>query len=67
VTVSANSRYTVVVKDKLGEGNDAARDFSCKVQCTNDHQIIVERSMYFNYREGWPGYGWTGGHDVIGY
>jgi hypothetical protein len=23
--------------------------------------------MYFNYRAGWPGYGWTGGHDLLAY
>jgi hypothetical protein len=55
------SRRTVRVKDLLGEGNDPSHDFSCKVQTTNDQNIIVERPMYFNY-----GGAWTGGHDVMG-
>ena len=66
LTVSGNSRSTVVVKNKLGEGNDAAHDFSAKVECTNGQQIIAERPMYFNYRAGEPGYSWQGGHDVVG-
>ena len=32
VTVPANTRSTVVVKSTLGEANDAAHDFSCKVE-----------------------------------
>jgi hypothetical protein len=32
VTVPAHSRATVAVKDALGEGDDAAHDFSCRVQ-----------------------------------
>ena len=56
-----NSRSTVGVKDKLGRGNDAAHDFSAKVECTNGQSIIAERPMYFNYKGVW-----TGGHDVVG-
>jgi len=61
LTVIRNSRSTVVVKDKLGEGNDDAHDFSVKVECTNNQNIIAERPMYFNYNGIWPG-----GHDVVG-
>jgi hypothetical protein len=60
--VPANSRVTVNTKDKLGQGDDAAHDFSAKVECTNDLQISVERPMYFNYKGAW-----TGGHDVAGF
>jgi 2',3'-cyclic-nucleotide 2'-phosphodiesterase (5'-nucleotidase family) len=60
-TVAKNSRFTVNVKDKLGEGDDAAHDFSAKVECPNGEQIIVERPMYFNYKGEW-----TGGSDVVG-
>ena len=66
LTVPANSRSTVRVKDKLGEANDAAHDFSSKVECTNGQQIIAERPMYFNY-QGAGGLNWTGGHDVVGF
>jgi len=59
--VPKNSRYTVRVKDTLGEGNDAAHDFSAKVECFNDLPVLVERPMYFNYKEMW-----TGGSDVVG-
>ena len=62
VTVKAHSRYTIKVKDVLGEANDAAHDFSARVTANNGTQIIVERPMYFNY-----GPGWSGGHCVIGY
>jgi hypothetical protein len=61
LTVAAHSRSTVVVKDKLGEANDSAHDFSAKVECTNGQAIIAERPMYFNYNGVW-----TGGHDVVG-
>jgi hypothetical protein len=68
VTVAHNSRYTVVVKDTLGSGEDAAHDFSAKVYSTSlDYDdIIVERPMYFNYRST-TGAFITGGHDVVGY
>ncbi len=59
--VPKNSRYTVRVKDTLGEGDDAAHDFSAKVECFNDLPILVERPMYFNYKGMW-----TGGSDVVG-
>jgi virginiamycin B lyase len=65
LTVVKHSRYTVKVKDKLGEANDAAHDFSAKVSCTNGQKIIAERPMYFNY-QGYTQLNWTGGHDVIG-
>jgi FtsP/CotA-like multicopper oxidase with cupredoxin domain len=60
-TVGANTRYTISPRDKLGTGEDAAFDFSARVECTNDQQIVVERPMYFNYKGAW-----TGGHDVVG-
>ncbi|MFH1149575.1 MAG: hypothetical protein V1748_03785 [Actinomycetota bacterium] len=49
LTVKKHSRSTVKVKDRLGEGNDPAHDFSSKVECTNGQEIIVERPMYFKY------------------
>src|SRR5450756_530829 len=61
LTVAKHSRSTVVVKDKLGEGDDAAHDFSAKVESVNGVPIIAERPMYFNYKGVW-----TGGHDVVG-
>ena len=61
LTVPGDSRETVVVKNTLGEGNDAAHDFSAKVETTNDTAIVAERPMYFNYNGKW-----SGGHDVIG-
>jgi IPT/TIG domain len=61
LSVKKNSRSTVKVKDILGEGDDAAHDFSSRVECTNGQQIIAERPMYFDYN------GWTGGHDVVGF
>lgn len=60
LTVSKHSRETVVVKDRLGEGDDPAHDFSALVETTNNVPIVAERPMYFDYN------GWTGGHDVMG-
>ena len=51
-----------MVRDKLGIADDAAHDFSAKVECTNGGSIIAERPMYFNYKGVW-----TGGHDVAGF
>ncbi|MBU4173994.1 MAG: hypothetical protein KKB90_09415 [Actinobacteria bacterium] len=62
VTVGARYRSTVFVPDTLGVGDDAAHDFSCKVECFNNKTIIVERPMYFNYNGVW-----TGGSDVVGF
>ena len=45
----------------LGEDDDAAHDFSAKVETTNGTEIIAERPMYFAYRGAW-----TGGHVVVG-
>ena len=56
-TVPLESRFTVNVKDVLGEGVDN----SALVETTNAVNIVVERPMYFNYRSIW-----TGGHDVVG-
>ena len=61
VSVPRASRFTIAPKDKLGEGDDAAHDFSAVVRCTNGRRIVVERPIYFNYRGVW-----SGGHDVVG-
>jgi hypothetical protein len=61
LTVAKHSRTTVNVKDILGEGDDAAHDWSAKVETTNGQDIICERPMYFDYHEGR-----TGGSCVMG-
>ncbi len=61
LTVPKNSRATVIPKAKLGSADDAAHDFSAKIECINGQQIIAERPMYFNYNGVW-----NGGHDVFG-
>ena len=60
VTVPAASRLTISPKDRLGEGDDVAHDFSTRIACTNGRKIIAERPMYFDYK------GCTGGSDVVG-
>ena len=60
LSVPAASRVTVAAKDKLGEGDNAAHDFSSVVECTNGQKIIAERPMYFIYN------GWSGGSVVVG-
>jgi hypothetical protein len=59
VAVPPGSRATVIPRNRLGTGDDAAHDFSTVVSA--DQQIIVERPMYFDY-----GGAWTGGSDVMG-
>jgi hypothetical protein len=61
ITVGASSRGTVHPSDVLGTGDDAAHDFSAKVECTNGQTIVAERPMYFDFQ------GWTGGSCVVGY
>lgn len=58
--VGANSRWTLDVRHALGTGVDAA------VVVKSTMPIVAERPMYFSYKQGAPGYGWTGGHDVVG-
>jgi len=64
-TVPEGSRYTVAVKAFLGQGNDAAHDFSAVVTSTNGAPIIAERPMYFSYTSS-AGVLITGGSDVMG-
>ncbi|MFH1148872.1 MAG: YncE family protein [Actinomycetota bacterium] len=59
--VGPHSRFTAHPAGIIGVGDDAAHDFSAKVECTNGQQIVVERPTYFNYQGKW-----TGGHDVVG-
>jgi IPT/TIG domain/Photosynthesis system II assembly factor YCF48/Family of unknown function (DUF5719) len=59
LTVPPTTRTTVNPRDVLGEGDDTAHDFSCRVQSTE--KIVAERPMYFDYQAMWPG-----GDDVMG-
>ncbi len=49
LTVGPNTRRTIEVKQTLGEGNDAAHDFSATVEAQGGATIVAERPMYFNY------------------
>ena len=55
MNVPATSRQTVKVNDVVGEGNDV----SAVIDSTSP--VLIERPMYFNYREKW-----TGGHVAMG-
>jgi len=61
LTVAGESRFTVPVGAVLGVGDDAAHDFSARVESTNGINIICERPMYFLYNGAW-----SGGHCVTG-
>ncbi|MHB8896204.1 MAG: multicopper oxidase family protein [Candidatus Geothermincolia bacterium] len=61
IAVAPYTRFTITVKDILGEGDDVAHDFSAKVESTNGIQFVAERVMYFNYKGKW-----TGGSAVVG-
>ncbi len=58
--VPVGIRYTLRVKDVLGEGNGPAYDFSGYALSTEYNPLVAERSMYFNYG------GKDGGHCVVG-
>ncbi len=64
-TVSALSRSTVSVNSEIGTGDSESYDVSVMVESVDGLGIVVERPMYFSY-QGTGGWGWTGGHDVIG-
>ncbi|MBU1944835.1 MAG: hypothetical protein KKE36_14315 [Actinobacteria bacterium] len=58
-TVGAHSRATFKTVDQVGPDRDVALHLS------SDTPVVAERPMYFDYR--WDaGYGWDGGHDVLG-
>ena len=61
VAVPKNTRSTINPVSTLGSADDAAHDFSTKVESLNKVQVIVERPMYFNYKGVW-----TGGSDAVG-
>ena len=54
--VAAHSRYTVMVNFDAGE------DKAVSAKLSSDQPIIVERPMYFNFRDAWDG-----GHCVMGF
>ncbi|MHB8780197.1 MAG: TolB family protein [Candidatus Geothermincolia bacterium] len=62
--VPANSRSTVRIADWLGVANDAAHDFSARIESLNGVEVTCERPMYFDYTFG--GVSYPGGHDVVG-
>jgi hypothetical protein len=59
-TVSANSRWTLDVSKAVGPGMDAS------IVLESELPVVAERPIYFSYKDGTPGYSWTGGHDVMG-
>jgi len=61
LVIRPGRRKTIRVKDVLGEGDDPAHDFSCKVESTGGQGIVCERPTYFTYKGMW-----NGGHDVLG-
>ncbi|MBU1945002.1 MAG: hypothetical protein KKE36_15170 [Actinobacteria bacterium] len=61
ITVPPNSRGTINARDTLGSADDAAHDFSTKIESTNGRPVLAERPSYFLYNGLWPG-----GETVIG-
>jgi hypothetical protein len=59
-TVGANSRWTLDVRSAIGNNQDSS------VVIQSDLPVVAERPMYFSYKQGDSGYGWTGGHNVAG-
>jgi hypothetical protein len=57
--VPAARRSTIYVPTDAGENKDVS------VRLTSSKPFLAERPMYFDY-QGMGGWGWTGGHCVIG-
>ncbi len=58
-SVAAHSRATFKTLDQVGPDKDVS------LHLHSDQQVVAERPMYFDYK--WDaGYGWDGGHDVMG-
>ncbi len=55
-TVPGNSRYTIDVNADAGAGLSIAAGIE------SDREVLVERPMYFCFRDAW-----SGGHDVVGH
>ena len=49
IVVPAHARETILVNNEVGLDRDVS------VQLDSDEEIVVERPMYFNYRNKWPG------------
>ncbi len=49
IAVPAHTRVTVRPADVLGVADDAAHDFSTRVESTTGAGLVVERPEYFNY------------------
>lgn len=60
--MNPKQRDTVKVKDYIG---DARAGVSVKIHSDNQ-AVVVERPMYFVYKNGVAGYSWKGGHNVMG-
>jgi hypothetical protein len=57
--VGPRSRATFKINDVLGSG------YQNSLKLDSSQPVVAERSMYFQYG-GMGGYGWTGGHCVVG-
>ncbi len=55
VTIPARSRATLRPSDVLGHGDDRSFDFSSRVETLDGGKIVVERPIYFNYKNAWLG------------
>jgi len=58
--VGANTRTSFKANDLLEGGS-----YQTSLKLESDHPIVAERPMYFSY-SGTGGWGWTGGHCVMG-
>jgi hypothetical protein len=55
VVVAPRSRSTLRPSDIMGHGDGQAFDFSTKIQTLDGGKVVVERPMYFNYKNAWLG------------
>lgn len=55
IVVPGHARSTLRPGDILGHGDSLAYDFSSRVETLDGGRIVVERPMYFNYKNAWLG------------
>lgn len=66
VVVPSRSRATLRPSDVMGHGDGSAFDFSSRVETLDGGKIVVERPIYFNYRDAWSGGHCESGRVTIG-
>jgi hypothetical protein len=55
VDIPPRSRSTLKPSDVIGRGDSSAYDFSTRIETLDGTKVVVERPVYFNYKNAWLG------------